>query len=500
VSGPKLRSTPACRRDMISTKPWKLLAALFALVMVTGLLSRPAQADLTIDDERKLGDQFLKAALRQLPLIQDPDVVGYVNNVGQSVVAHLETHNFPYQFYVVDSGVLNAFAGPAGYVFINRGLLELMEDEGELASILGHEIGHVQSRHLAERMARSQKLSLATLGGVLAGVFLGPGAALGQAAILGSAAGSTALQLGYSRQDEEEADRKGLRYMEAAGYSGQEMVGVMRKMAQQSWQQGGRIPTYLSTHPGLSERVNYLASVVETRQKSPNKGIPPSGNSLAFKMMQAKLLGAYGSPKDAEIRFRQWSSQPEDRLPALYGTGLLLRRQGQLEQAAQSFKQAVALRPDLSPLLVELGVTYFEMGQVDKAASALQSALSLDPNQPTAHLALGRALLEEGKLREAREELIGAARLNDRLPSLHYYLGLVYGKSDELGEAHYQFGIHNQREGDWKGAMFHYQEALRYPLPPDRQQAIREAMKEVQEEIRESQHQEGQGPSKTRRF
>jgi len=85
------------------------------------------------------------------------------------------------------------------------------------------------------------------------------------------------------------------------------------------------------------------------------------------------------------------------------------------------------------------------------------------------------------------------------LPSLHYYLGLAYGKLNELGEAHYQFGIHNQREGDWKGAMFHYQEALRYPLPPDRQQAIREAMKEVQEEIRETQHQEGQAP-KTRRF
>jgi predicted Zn-dependent protease len=269
-------------------------------------------------------------------------------------------------------------------------------------------------------------------------------------------------------------------------------------MGQQSWQQGGRIPTYLSTHPGVSERVNYLASVVETRKKSP-AGIPPSGNPLAFKMMQAKLLGGYGSPADAELRFRQWSARPEDRLPALYGTGLLLRRQGQFEEAVQSLKQAVALRPDLSPLLVELGLTYFEMGEVDKAASVLQSALSLDPNQAPARLTLGRALLEQGKLEEARAELVAAARLNDRLPSLHYYLGLAYGKSNELGEAHYHFGIHNQREGDWKSAMFHYQEALRYPLPPDRQQAIRDAMKEVQEEIRETQRQESQAP-KTRRF
>jgi hypothetical protein len=92
-----------------------------------------------------------------------------------------------------------------------------------------------------------------------------------------------------------------------------------------------------------------------------------------------------------------------------------------------------------------------------------------------------------------------AAQLNDRLPSIHYYLGLANGKLNDLGEAHYHFGIHNQREGDWKSAMFHYQEALRFSLSPDRQQAIRSAIKEVQEEIREAQREEAQG-SKTRRF
>jgi predicted Zn-dependent protease len=483
---------------MTTTRLWKASAVLLAFLLVIGPIQRTARAELTIEDEQKLGDQFLKAALRQLPLIQDPDVVGYVNSVGQKLVAHLETHTFPFHFYVVDSSVINAFAGPAGYIFVYRGILELMDDEGELASILGHEMGHVQSRHIAESIARSQKLSLATLGGVLAGVLLGPAGALGQAAILGSVAGSASLQLGHSRENEEEADRKGLRYMEAAGYSGEDMVDMMRKMAQLSWQQGGRVPTYLSTHPGVSERVNYLASVVETRKKSEGQGGHTPGNPLGFEMMQAKLLGVYGNPADAEARFRQWSAQPGDRLPALYGNALLLRRQGKLDEAVAGFKQAIVLRPDLPVLLMELGETYFEMGQFDRAASVLQSALSLDPNQATTCAALGRVLLEQGKLAEARSQLATAAQLNDRLPSIHYYLGLADGKLNDLGEAHYQFGIHSQRQGDWKSAMFHYQEALRFSLSPDRQQAIRTAMKEVQEEIRQTQ-QEAQG-SRTHRF
>ncbi|HYA01743.1 MAG TPA: M48 family metalloprotease, partial [Syntrophobacteria bacterium] len=469
---------------MTAMRLWKVSALLLALLLVIGPLPRTARAELTIEDERKLGDEFLKAALRHLPLIQDADVVGYVSAVGQRVVTHLETHTFPYHFYVVDSGVINAFAGPAGHVFVNRGILELMDNEGELASILGHEIAHVQSRHIAERMARSQKLTLASLGGVLAGLLLGPAGALGQAAMVGSLAGSASLQLGYSRQNEEEADRKGLRYMEAAGYSGGDMVDMMRKMAQQSWQEGGRVPTYLSTHPGVSERVSYLASVVETRKKPEGQASQTPDNPLGFKIMQAKLFGLYGNPTDAEVRFRQWSARPEDRVPALYGTGLLLRRQGKLDEAAGALKQAIALRPDLPVLLGELGVTYFEMGQLDRAASVLQSALSLNPDQAATRSALGRTFLEQGKLEEARSQLAMADQLNDRLPSIHYYLGLANGRLNDLGEAHYHFGIHSQREGDWKSAMFHYQEALRFSLSPERQQAIRSAMKEVQEEIR----------------
>jgi predicted Zn-dependent protease len=243
--------------------------------------------------------------------------------------------------------------------------------------------------------------------------------------------------LNYSRQDEEEADRKGLRYLEAANYSGEDFVKIMRKMGQDSWKAGGHMPTYLTTHPGVSERVVYLSTTVGTRAPSAKVR---TEDSEGFILMQVKLYGAYGNPKEAEPKFREWFDKPETRAMAYYGTGLMRRRQRLMDEAVTAFKSAIALRPDLAPILVELGETYFEMGEFDKAQQVLISALTLKPDQPAALYALGRCQLEQGQAAEASKQLEKAIRINNRLPKINYYLGLAYGKNNQLVDAHYHFG------------------------------------------------------------
>jgi predicted Zn-dependent protease len=470
---------------MMARHRWKILFFVVIFMISAGWPAGKARADFSIEDEKRLGEKFLRAVLQQLKLIEDPEVVGYVNRVGQSIVDHLEVHTFPYHFYVVDSSALNAFAAPAGHVFMNRGLIEIMEDEGELAAILAHEIAHVQSRHIAQRMARAQKLNVAALGGLLAGIFLGGEA--GAAVIAGSQAGATSAMLSYSRQDEEESDRKGLRYLEAAGYHGEDFVIVMRKMGQDSWKAGGHIPTYLSTHPGVPERVAYLASTVETRPKSSQATKKGRENFDAWILMQTKLYGGYEIPAEAAAKFREWHERPETKAMAYYGMGLLQRRQRMMAESVDSFKQAINLRPDLVPILVELGETYFQMGDFDKASSVVSSALILEPDQAMALYVLGRTQLEQGKVAEASANLAKAARVNDRLPSIHYYLGLAYGKLNQLAEAHYQFGIHYRGEGSLKNAEFHFMEALRYADSPNRKEAIEKELQQVKGEIKEEQ-------------
>jgi len=467
---------------MLARHRWKALVFLMIFVLAIGWLPGEAGADFSIEDEKKLGEKFLHAVLQQLRLVEDPEVVSYVSRVGETIVAHLEVHTFPYHFYVVDSSALNAFAAPAGHVFINRGLIEIMDDEGELAAILGHEIAHVQSRHIAQRVARAQKLNIAALGGLLAGILVGGEA--GAAVIAGSQAGATSAMLNYSRQDEEEADRKGLRYLEAADYHGEDFVTIMKKMGQDSWKAGGHIPTYLTTHPGVPERVAYLASIVETRPKS-SQAAKGSAHFDAFLLMQTKLYGGYENPAEASAKFRDWLERPETKAMAHYGMGLLQRRQRMMPESVDSFKMAINLRPDLVPILVELGETYFQMGEFDKASSVVSSALILEPDQAMALYVLGRTQLEQGKVAEASKNLARAARVNDRLPSIHYYLGLAYGRLNQLAEAHYQFGIHYRREGSLKNAQFHFMEALRYADSPNRKEAIEKQLQQVKGEIKE---------------
>jgi predicted Zn-dependent protease len=469
------------KRDVLMKvrKPWKLLIYSVALLIVVGPPTRLARAELSIEEEKKMGQKFLQAALSQLRLIQDPEVIGYVNKVGQEIVKHLDFHHFPYHFYVVDSGVLNAFAGPAGYVFINRGLIEIMDDEGELAAILGHEIAHVQSRHIAQRMARARTLNLAALGGMLAGIFLGGEA--GAAAIAGSQAGASSAMLTHSRQDEEEADRKGLRYMEAAHYNGKDFVRIMRKMNQDSWKAGGHMPGWLTTHPGASERVVYLSTTVGIRNPSAKVR---TEDSEGFLLMQVKLYGSYESPNEAEAKFQEWFEKPETKAMAYYGTGLMRRRQRLMDEAVTAFQNAIALRPDLAPILVDLGETYFEMGKFDKAQQVLTSALTLEPDQPMALYALGRCQLEQGQAAEASKQLEKAIRINNRLPKINYYLGLAYGKMNKLVDAHYHFGIYYKRKGSLSNAQFHFQEALRLTNDPKEKEILNKELAQIKGALR----------------
>ena len=176
----------------------------FALRLIAGftLLTYsllPLQAlALTIGDERKIGEQLLFSIRKELPILEDPDISQYINTLGRSVLEIVGPQHFEYRFFVVKSPQFNAFAAPAGLVFFFTGLIETMRYEDELLSVLAHEIGHVASRHIAQRMDKSTKVSAISLLLGVAGLALGvPG--LSQGLLMGSMAGGQAINLQYSR-------------------------------------------------------------------------------------------------------------------------------------------------------------------------------------------------------------------------------------------------------------------------------------------------------------
>ena len=194
-----------------------------------------------------------------------------VGQVGNRLVSSSDAKKSPYvenfNFHLLnDPNTINAFALPGGQIFITRALYDQLQNEAQLAGVLGHEIGHVINRHAAEHMAKGQ------LGGMLA-TAVGVGASdergRGQMAAVAAQLANQMLQLKFSRSDESESDSYGLKYMAQAGYDPREMLGVMEVLRTAS--KGGRTPEILATHPMPDTRLREIADKI--KELFPN-GVP----------------------------------------------------------------------------------------------------------------------------------------------------------------------------------------------------------------------------------
>ena len=245
-----------------SRKGYRLCFVAWLLVFFLGIhLSTPVNtAAISLSDEQTIGRETLEKIRAIMPLVEDGEVQTYVQAVGNRITKQLGSTTYRYRFFVINQSVPNAFAIPGGYIFIYRGLIEMMASEGELAGIISHEMGHIQAHHFQRQMEQASSLNLAALAGVLAAVLLGAsgGGAASQAVMMGTVAGAQTAQLKYSREHEEEADQLGMRYLCAAGYPAKDMVSVMQRMNQAQWMVNSNIPSYLLTHPeqacGMGQR------------------------------------------------------------------------------------------------------------------------------------------------------------------------------------------------------------------------------------------------------
>lgn len=185
----------------------------------------------------------------QIKLYRDPSLNGYVNDIGQALAAASDRSDIPYTFQVVEDDSINAFATMGGYVYVTTGLIEAAETEAELASVIGHEIGHIGERHAIQQMRQA-----AIAQGITGAIDLGANRER-----LVNIGAQLAWQLPNSRQAEYEADAYGFETMGRVGYDQEGMVNFMKKLVRQ-----GSPPEFLSTHPDARNRVNSLQERLET--------------------------------------------------------------------------------------------------------------------------------------------------------------------------------------------------------------------------------------------
>ncbi len=192
----------------------------------------------------------------QYGIYNDKELNEYVNSVGQSIVPYTHRPKLKYYFTVLDTPVVNAFAAPGGYIYITRGLLALLNSEAELATVLGHELGHVNARHTAKAMTRS----------ILFNIGLIVGSALSKDIRKVSpfiAIASKVLFLKYSRDNEYQADSLGIRYARLARYNSGVMINFFKSLRKLEVKSGGGLPNFLSTHPLTVKRIERVKTYLK---------------------------------------------------------------------------------------------------------------------------------------------------------------------------------------------------------------------------------------------
>lgn len=431
-----------------------LLPLLFTLLFPKELTA------LSPGEEEELSREFLHMALKTYKPIDDPLIVNYVNKVGKRILDTIPGKPFAYRFYVIQQDEYNAFAGPAGNIFINSGLLMDLENEEELAGILAHEIAHVSCRHISDMIKKSQKATLATLAGLAAGIFLGVGGApaVGTAVTTGAVAAGQSMTLAYSRDNEMQADQIALKYLPEAGYGCEGLLTSLQKIRSKSWYGSDQIPTYLMTHPAVEDRIAYIGSWVETHPEQKLQAAASSADT--FHLVQTRLIALYSEESAAQKRFAAILEKTPDDVMASYGYGLVLTRTGNRKEAIVRFKNALEKKPFEPIIIRDLGMANFLDGQYEAALKMLTSAIHLQPDDPDCLLYLGRTQKELGKLADAADTFETIVVKYPGYNQAYYYLGEAYGAMERFGEAHFFLGVYDHTRKNYRNAAFHFKKAL----------------------------------------
>jgi predicted Zn-dependent protease len=239
--------------------------------------------------EVEMGQQYAAQIAQQLPLINDPEVVRYINVLGDSIAKLTPRSDLDWHFYVVDSKEVNAFAVPGGFVYVNRGLIERATKMDELAGVLGHEIGHVVRRHTVKQMQKENATNMGVvLGCVLTGVCGEPGAA----DAINLAGG--ALFAKFSRSDEAEADEQGVKNVVAAGISPKGMVTMFQTLLDERKTKPAGVDAWFMTHPLEEDRIAAVQALIN--QIPPAKLAGLTEDSQNFHRFKNRLASLPPSP------------------------------------------------------------------------------------------------------------------------------------------------------------------------------------------------------------
>ncbi|MET0264863.1 MAG: M48 family metalloprotease [Duganella sp.] len=416
--------------------------------------------DLSPLMERKIGEEIMRDIRRDHDFLDDGPILEYLNDFGNKLVAARPgargEANYDYYFFAVRDGQLNAFALPGGFIAVHSGLLLAAQTESELASVLGHEIGHVAQRHIARSIGQQKQDALIPLAAMILAALAsraGGDAAIG--VFMGGQGLAIQRQLNFGREAEREADRIGFQILGEAGFDTTGMVAFFQRMQSATRNYSDLVPAYLQTHPLTTERI---ADIQARIREQPYK---QRVDSLDFYLVRsrARVLQAESSTDKAEARTffeEQMKQQNRYQLTAgQYGMAYLSLKNGDtaaaqrwLDQARATFGKApapgtfsAAPPPSSDAIFVATSIEIKLAQTGDRAAldagvaEAKAAHLRFPLSRGIAHQ-YGEALIAAGKYDEAGAFLRDQALLYREDANVYDMLAQTYSKQGKLALQH----------------------------------------------------------------
>jgi predicted Zn-dependent protease len=397
----RLRQRRLTRRDSL----WLFAASTGAVALggcdtspVTGksIVVGMSPAQERAIDQRQAPHQFSA----DLGAVQDARLNGYVEGVTQRLVPHAHRKDTPYSARVLNANYVNAYTFPAGTMGVTRGIMIEMQDEAELAALLGHEMGHVNARHSAQRQGQAMIAQAAVAGLTIASSDSRWSPLIG----LGSQIGASALLAGYSRDNEREADALGQRYMVAAGYPAQGMTRLHEILLAEEKEKPSAIATMFATHPMSRERRDTAARLADTTFAA-SRSLPPGrerymDNTAGLRRLKPTIVAC----QDGE------AAMSRKRLP----------------EAEQRFQEALRLTPGDYAANLRMAQCQQALGRTAQARRYAQTAREIYPQEAQA-AKLGATLkLASREPAGALEDLQAFDRLLPGDPGVLFLKGVAY--------------------------------------------------------------------------
>jgi predicted Zn-dependent protease len=410
---------------------------------------------LSDTEAAKLGKAFIRRSRYQLPYVSDPELVRYINKLGQRLVDVSDDAGKEYQFYMIDNHIINAFAVPGGHIALHTAILVKSESESELASVVAHEIAHVTQRHIARKLENSRYDSWIAIGALLAAAAAG-GSDAAQAGFGLANASIIDRQLSYSRSFELEADSLGIRLLSRAGFDPADMPVFFKRLLDESRVNKSSAPEFLRSHPLTINRIAESAERVRAYPAAENQ------DESEFLLMQAKATAGFARHKDkARDHYKDLLDNGNNSLPTRYGYALALSENGEHDLSRTEF--ATLLKDYPGHLTVELTNAENELyaNKIDQGLALLKQLYERETAKDNyiVDIYYANALVLSKHNKIAIPILRSAIANAPEEPYFRFLLSRAYGETGDDMRSYLERGEYHYQRGNYEFALKQFERA-----------------------------------------